>query len=129
MGNEQADRLAKQGATIPAVPQNWQLLGNYHAHQIFKRWVKEKICSEQGKHDVLKDGMPYTRSHLFHCPPGTGKFSLTLSAGGSFELDVYVVNLACANDSSLLKMLSALPPRCVVLLEDVDAAGMTHSGG
>ncbi|KAJ5111795.1 hypothetical protein NUU61_001425 [Penicillium alfredii] len=47
-------------------------------------------------------GIPYQRGYLLHGPPGTGKSSFT----------------------SLMKLFAELPPHCIVLLEDVDAAGM-----
>ena len=54
-------------------------------------------------------GIPYRRGFLLHGPPGTGKSSLSLSIAGRFGLDVYIVNLASINDSSLGKLFSDLP--------------------
>ena len=42
-------------------------------------------------------------------------------------LDVYIVSLASVDDSSLGKLFFALPQRCFVLLEDIDAAGTARS--
>ena len=39
-------------------------------------------------------------------------------------LDIYVVSLssACMNDSTLTTLMGRVPARCIVLLEDLDAA-------
>ncbi|EEQ85995.1 mitochondrial chaperone bcs1, variant [Blastomyces dermatitidis ER-3] len=74
-------------------------------------------------------GILYQREFLLYGPPGTGKFSFSLSVAGSFELDIYVVNLSGVNDGSLTNLFAQLPLHCVVLLEDVDAAGTTRAEG
>ncbi|KAM3547732.1 hypothetical protein ARSEF4850_009838 [Beauveria asiatica] len=68
------------------------------------------------EHDQL-----YSRGYLLHGEPGTGKTSLSLAAAGKFGLDVYAMNLSKINDATLQKLMSKLPTRCVLLLEDIDA--------
>ncbi|KAK7416064.1 hypothetical protein QQZ08_012146 [Neonectria magnoliae] len=58
---------------------------------------------------------------------GTGKSSLSLSVAGRFGLDIYAVSVSTVSDRSLEDLFAQLPPKCVVLLEDIDAAGATHS--
>lgn len=72
-------------------------------------------------------GIPYRRGILLHGPPGTGKSSFSLSIAGQFDLDIYVLNLSAVDDSKLSSLFSELPSHCVVLLEDVDAAGTTRT--
>jgi chaperone BCS1 len=72
-------------------------------------------------------GIPYRRGYLLYGPAGTGKSSLSLSIAGECDLDVYILNLAGADDISLSELFAELPPRCVVLIEDVDAAACTHT--
>ncbi|QKX63174.1 uncharacterized protein TRUGW13939_10343 [Talaromyces rugulosus] len=72
-------------------------------------------------------GIPYRRGFLLYGPPGTGKSSLSLSIAGRFDLDIYVLNLSAVDDSKLSSLFSELPSHCVVLLEDVDAAGTTRA--
>lgn len=72
-------------------------------------------------------GIPYQRGYLWHGPPGTGKSSLSLSIAGEFGLDIYVVNLSSINDKDLSTLFSELPPQCLVLLEDIDAASSKRS--
>jgi chaperone BCS1 len=74
-----------------------------------------------------KRGIPYRRGYLLHGPPGTGKSSLSLAIAGQFDLDIYILNLSSADESSVGCLFSVLPQRCVVLLEDVDVAGGTQS--
>ncbi|KAF2198815.1 P-loop containing nucleoside triphosphate hydrolase protein [Delitschia confertaspora ATCC 74209] len=71
-------------------------------------------------------GIPYRRGYLFHGPPGTGKTSLSFALAGIFGLDIYCVSLMepKMTESDLLKMFNNLPRRCVVLLEDIDSAGL-----
>ncbi|KKZ60646.1 hypothetical protein EMCG_04692 [[Emmonsia] crescens] len=59
--------------------------------------------------------------------PGTGKSSFSLSVARRFELDIYVLNLSSIDDSRLNSLFSQLPPHCVILLEDIDAASTTRT--
>ena len=66
--------------------------------------------------------MPYRRGYLFYGPPGTGKSSLSVAIAGEFGLDLYEVKIpTVATDSDLEHMFQEIPPKCVVLLEDIDA--------
>ncbi|EJP61099.1 mitochondrial chaperone BCS1 [Beauveria bassiana ARSEF 2860] len=68
------------------------------------------------EHDLL-----YRRGYLLYGEPGTGKTSLSLAAAGQFGLDIYAMNLSKVNDATLNKLMSKLPTRCILLLEDIDA--------
>lgn len=69
-------------------------------------------------------GLPYRRGYLFTGPPGTGKTSLSFSLAGIFGLEIYVIGLQepSLTEGDLMALFNSLPRRCVVLLEDVDAA-------
>jgi len=56
--------------------------------------------------------------------PGSGKTSLIHSLAGALALDIYVVSLSASwiNDASLTTLMGRVPARCIVLLEDLDAA-------
>lgn len=71
--------------------------------------------------------IPYKRGYLLHGPPGTGKSSFSLSIAGELDMDIYVVSIPGANDQMLKSLFAGLPDRCVVLLEDIDAAGAACS--
>ncbi|KAH7010688.1 P-loop containing nucleoside triphosphate hydrolase protein [Microdochium trichocladiopsis] len=74
----------------------------------------------------LSRGIPYRKGYLLYGPPGTGKSSLCLSLAGRFDLDVYILNISAVGSHSLNSLLAELPPRCVLLLEDVDAVGIAQ---
>jgi chaperone BCS1 len=73
-------------------------------------------------------GIPYRRGYLLHGPPGTGKTSLCFAASGLLGLTLYLLSLnsKSLDEDSLMSLFSALPRRCIVLLEDVDSAGITQ---
>lgn len=74
-------------------------------------------------------GIPYRRGYLLYGPPGTGKSSLSLALAGHFKMRIYIVSLSSVNtgEESLASLFAELPRRCVVLLEDIDTAGLTHT--
>jgi chaperone BCS1 len=71
-------------------------------------------------------GIPYRRGYLLYGPPGTGKTSLCLAVAGVLGLPLYVLNLSSKSlcEDSLTSLFLSLPVRCIVLVEDVDYAGM-----
>jgi chaperone BCS1 len=72
----------------------------------------------------IERGIPYRRGYLFHGPPGSGKTSFISALAGELALDIYAVNLGNASitDEILAELLAETPSRCIVLLEDIDAA-------
>jgi chaperone BCS1 len=75
-------------------------------------------------------GIPHRRGYLFHGPPGTGKTSLSFALAGVFGLSIYCVSLSETGltESHLAALFRNLPDRCIVLLEDIDAAGLRREG-
>ncbi|KAG5981194.1 hypothetical protein E4U55_003202 [Claviceps digitariae] len=74
-------------------------------------------------------GIPYRRGYLLHGPPGTGKSSLSLALAGYFRMKIFMISLSssAATEDNLMTLFHDLPTRCVVLLEDIDSAGLTHT--
>ncbi|KAL7811727.1 BCS1 N terminal domain-containing protein [Trichoderma aethiopicum] len=100
------------------------------------------VLDSSEKHDILADineylhpwtprwyasrGIPLRRGYLFHGPPGTGKTSFSFALAGVFGIDIYVISLqdAGVNEEDLATLFTKLPRRCIVLLEDIDTAGL-----
>lgn len=70
-------------------------------------------------------GIPYRRGYLLYGPPGTGKTSLSLALAGRFGLELYILHIpSVSSDAELERLFTALPPQCIVLLEDIDTVGI-----
>lgn len=91
--------------------------------------VKEMLLNDT--RDFLKSekwyadrGIPFRRGYLLHGVPGSGKSSLIHAIAGELMLDIYVVSLSSSwiSDSTLTTLMGRVPARCIVLLEDLDAA-------
>ena len=69
-------------------------------------------------------GIPYRRGYLLHGPPGSGKSSFIQALAGSLSYDICVLNLSERGlaDDKLIHLLSNVPERSFVLIEDIDAA-------
>ena len=59
-----------------------------------------------------------------HGPPGSGKTSIIYCLAGELQLDIYTLSLSrpTMDDSALNNLISSLPERCILLIEDIDAA-------
>lgn len=101
----------------------------------FDNAIKDSLLSDirtyldpQTQKRYQSRSMPYRRGYLFYGPPGTGKSSLSLAIAGEFGLDLYELKIpSVATDAELEQMFHEIPPRCVVLLEDVDAVWAERS--
>ncbi|KAH6654990.1 BCS1 N terminal-domain-containing protein [Truncatella angustata] len=127
-------------------PQNLRRFGGRNCWQQVAdrpiRDMKTVVLDKQQKMQVLADineylhpttprwyanrGIPLRRGYLFYGPPGTGKTSLSFALAGVFGLDIYVISLLepSLTEEDLSALFSTLPRRCIVLLEDIDTAGL-----
>lgn len=71
-------------------------------------------------------GVPYRRGYLFHGVPGTGKTSLASALAAHYNRPLYVLSLgSISSDQQIADALSEADPDSIVLIEDIDAAGVT----
>ncbi|KAF9410530.1 hypothetical protein BGZ94_001621 [Podila epigama] len=83
--------------------------------------AKEFFASESW---YSERGLPFRRGLLLYGSPGTGKTSFIHALAGELGLNIYVINLSSKtiSDDTLSELVSDTPARCLLLIEDVDAA-------
>jgi chaperone BCS1 len=96
---------------------------------ILEKGVKERIVADIkdfiGSAKWYADrGVPYRRGYLLYGPPGTGKSSFIQALAGHLDYGIAIMNLSerGLTDDRLNHLLTLVPQRTLVLLEDVDAA-------
>lgn len=96
---------------------------------ILDEGVKERIVTDLK--DFLRSeewyssrGIPYRRGYLLHGPPGSGKSSFIQALAGDLDYNIALMNLSerGLTDDRLNYLLTIIPKRTLVVLEDVDAA-------
>ena len=139
----EAHQLAQQsteGKTIvyTARTASWEKFGEPRRKRplesvILDKGVKERIVEDV--RDFLGSGrwyydrgIPYRRGYLLHGPPGTGKSSFIQALAGELDYNIAILNLSerGMTDDRLSYLLTIIPQRTLVLLEDADAAFTTR---
>lgn len=112
----------------------WRPFGPPKRIRPFDSVVLDGTASEQILQDVqeflsshswyLDRGIPYRRGYLLHGPPGCGKSSFVAALAGKLAYNICILNLGDPGmtDDRLQHLLAVVPPRSLVLLEDVDFA-------
>ncbi len=95
---------------------------------VLKSGQKETIVDDLARFFASREryealGIPWRRGYLLYGPPGTGKTSLVTALASELSLNVCVLSLASPNvtDEKIGSLLSSVPRRSVILIEDVDA--------
>ncbi|KAK4624072.1 putative mitochondrial chaperone bcs1 [Fulvia fulva] len=89
----------------------------------------KSYLSEESKAWYASVGIPHRRGYLFYGPPGCGKSSVASALAGDFKLQVFSIAVSnpALTDDALEALFAQLPDRSLVLLEDVDSAGIERS--
>ncbi|KAJ9060679.1 Complex III assembly protein translocase and chaperone [Entomophthora muscae] len=69
-------------------------------------------------------GIPYRRGYLLYGPPGSGKSSFIQALAGELGYNICILNLSerGLTDDRLNHLMTVIPDRSLLLLEDIDAA-------
>jgi mitochondrial chaperone BCS1 len=112
----------------------WEKFGHPRNKRPLESVILDKGVKEQIVADVkdftstakwyYERGIPYRRGYLLYGPPGTGKSSFIQALAGHLNYDIAMMNLSerGLTDDRLNHLLTVIPQRTLVLLEDVDAA-------
>lgn len=91
--------------------------------------VRERIVSDVTRFLASRQwysqrGVPWRRGYLLYGLAGTGKTSLITAMAGHFRFNLYILNVlnAKVSDAEVMSLVANIPPRSILLLEDVDAA-------
>ncbi|KAF2139319.1 uncharacterized protein K452DRAFT_289869 [Aplosporella prunicola CBS 121167] len=101
---------------------------------VLEKGVKERIVEDikeftDAREWYLDRGIPYRRGYLLYGPPGTGKSSFIQALAGELDFNIAMLNVSQRGltDDKLAYLLTKVPPRTIVLLEDADAAWVNRT--
>jgi hypothetical protein len=102
---------------LPARPMSTVVLRDGQAESL-QDDLADFLLSED---EYNRRSIPWHRGYLFYGPPGTGKTSVAWALAHHFGLDLWYMPLAdIEKDQDLIRLVSAVRPRSMLLLEDVD---------
>jgi chaperone BCS1 len=133
---QQKARAFQEGKTIMYTSwgSDWKEFGKPKRKRPLESVILEKGLTNRILDDVkgfldartwyLDRGIPYRRGYLLHGPPGTGKSSFIQALAGELDFNIALLNVneRGLTDDKLNHLLTIVPPRTIVLLEDADAA-------
>ncbi|CAD6503469.1 BgTH12-03133 [Blumeria graminis f. sp. triticale] len=129
-------QLEQQGKTMMLVPRgmDWVPFGAPRRKRpldsvILDQGLKMKILSDvreflDRQQWYVNRGIPYRRGYLLYGLPGSGKSSFIQALAGEIDFNIAMINLSTKGitDDKLADLLSRIPPKTILLLEDSDAA-------
>lgn len=127
---------AQEGKTVmyTASSMAWDKFGDPRKKRplhsvILDKGVKERVVGDvrdflDRQQWYVDRGIPYRRGYLLYGPPGSGKSSFIQALAGELDMGIAIINLSerGMQDDRLAMLLTKLPPRTILLLEDADAA-------
>lgn len=130
----------EEGRTIiyHSAGQEWRPFGTPKKIRPFSSVILSDNVAESLKEDVKKflasdrwyfdRGIPYRRGYLLYGPPGCGKSSYVTALAGELQYNICILNVSdpFLTDDRLNYLLATVPPRALVLLEDIDGAIAAH---
>lgn len=104
---------------------------------ILAEGIMERLVDRIGKflksrERYAEKGIPWRMGVLLHGKPGNGKSSIVSSLASHFKLNLCVLTLTKSmSDDQLFHLITRLPKRAAVLLEDIDCVveGRAKAGG
>lgn len=111
---------------------DWQRtkLGNHRKMDsiVLKEGQSDSIINDMREFFASKNryenlGIPWRRGYMLYGPPGTGKTSLVTALASELCLNLCTLSLASANvtDEKIGNLFSTVPPRSIILIEDIDS--------
>lgn len=94
---------------------------------------KDRIIGDLARFNAEREtyrrrGIPYRRGYLFEGPPGTGKSTLVHLLASVASRPIYLINLNnLCGDNELIAAFNEADADGIVVIEDIDAAKITHS--
>jgi chaperone BCS1 len=118
-----------------AFGQEWRPFGQPRRHRplssvILAAGVKDALLADvreflSAETWYQQRGIPYRRGYLLEGPPGGGKSSLVQAVASELGYSICVLSLSegWLTDDRFALLLNSLPPKSILLLEDIDATG------
>ncbi|KAL6656639.1 hypothetical protein ACP70R_004419 [Stipagrostis hirtigluma subsp. patula] len=95
--------------------------------------LKQSIIADLDRFLKRKDyyrriGKAWKRGYLLYGPPGTGKSSLVAAMANYLRFNLYDLDLSTVySNSSLQKLLTGMPNKSILVIEDIDCCFSTKS--
>lgn len=93
--------------------------------------TREQIVSSLNRFLKMREwyvvnGIPYKLGICFYGPPGTGKSSISRALAHYLGWNLYCINLSEVSNLAFTALLRNIPPKSVVLFDDVDTNTNLH---